>query len=212
MFMKPFGDECHIVTLRGERVTTARFRDADMDEDRDGTEETAPSEKMPPGSPLYNDVLDFLYTEAELLDEDRLVEWLGLLGEEISYRMPVRTTLQRDQGPGFASGTTFFDDDRGTLELRVRRIAESPNAHSEMPATRSRRFVTNVRVEAIGDAVLVRSSLLLLRSRWDTTWFEFLAARREDVLRRFGGELKLVSRNILIDQTVPQSVNLSVFL
>ena len=76
------------------------------------------------------------------------------------------------------------------LSLRVRRILESPNAHAEMPATRSRRFVTNVRVEALGDDVLARSSVLLLRSRWDSTSFEFFAARRNDVLRRFGDELE----------------------
>ena len=42
--------------------------------------------KVRPGDPLYNDVLDFLHEEAELLDEDRLGEWLGMLGPEpVSY-------------------------------------------------------------------------------------------------------------------------------
>ena len=81
-----------------------------------------------------------------------------------------------------------------------------------MPPTRSRRFVTNVRVSVLGDDVLARSSVLLLRSRWDSKCFEFLAARRDDVLRQSGGRLKLVRREILIEQSVAESPNLSVFL
>lgn len=174
---------------------------------------TAPSTaRVRPSDPLYGDVLDFLYTEAELLDEERLEEWLGMLDESLSYRMPVRATTYRGDGPGFDSEASFFDDDLATLGLRVRRILDSPNAHAEMPPTRSRRFVTNIRVATSGGDVLASSSVLLLRSRWDSTSFEFLAGRRNDVLRRVGDALKLVAREILIDQTVPQAPNLSVLL
>lgn len=168
--------------------------------------------RVRPGDPLYNDVLDFLYEEAELLDDDRLDEWLNLMDEGLSYRMPVRLTVARTDGAGFAPEATFFDDGLPMLTLRVRRLLETANAHSETPATRSRRFVTNVRVGVLGDDVLARSSVLLLRSRWDSKCFEFLAARREDVLRRSGGRLKLVRREILIEQSVAESPNLSVFL
>jgi 3-phenylpropionate/cinnamic acid dioxygenase small subunit len=167
--------------------------------------------KVLPNDPLYGEVLDFLYTESELLDKDRLTEWLEMLGDDLSYRMPVRVTLERGDGPGF-SESTYFDDDKMLLGMRVTRIVTSQNAHAEMPATRSRRFVTNVRVETLGDDVLARSSVLLLRSRWDNKWFEFLSARRNDVLRRVDGQLKLASREILIDQAVVESPNLSVFL
>ncbi|BBY37968.1 hypothetical biphenyl dioxygenase beta subunit [Mycobacterium mantenii] len=170
------------------------------------------STRLNPGDPVYNDTLEFLYAEAELLDENRLIEWLAMLADELSYRMPVRVTRQRGDGDDFAQDVTFFDDDLATLTLRVRRLTESPNAHAEMPATRSRRFVTNVRIEQLGDEVFARSSLLLLGSRWDSHSYEFLAARRNDVMRRFDGGLKLVRREILIDQTVPESPCLSVFL
>jgi 3-phenylpropionate/cinnamic acid dioxygenase small subunit len=98
------------------------------------------------------------------------------------------------------------------LSMRVQRIVSSPNAHAEMPPTRSRRFVTNLRVELEGDDIIARTSLLLLRSRWDMKSFEFLSARRDDVLRRVGDDLKIVRREILIDQAVLDSPNLSVFL
>jgi 3-phenylpropionate/cinnamic acid dioxygenase small subunit len=165
-----------------------------------------------PGDALYNDVLGFLNAEAELLDDGRLVDWLEMLSEDISYRMPVRETLQRGEGTGFASRVTLFDDDLSTLTLRVRRLVVSPNAHAEVPATRSRRFLSTVRVETAGDDVLARSSVLLLCSRWDVSSYEFLSAHRNDVLRRFGDDLKLVRREILMDQPVPESPYLSVFL
>lgn len=167
--------------------------------------------RLAPGDAGYNAVLDFLNTEAEILDEGRLLEWVDMLSEDLSYRMPIRQTPPLGQGLGFAPTTTFYDDSLTTLRLRIRRLAESPNAHAEVPATRSRRFVTNVQVEAHGDGLHARSSVLVLGSRWDTSTFEFLAARRNDALRYVGNDLKLVSREILIDQTVPEAPCLSVF-
>lgn len=168
--------------------------------------------RIPPGDPLYNEVLDFLNEEAELLDDDLLMEWLQLLTDDVSYRMPVRSTLQRNKGRGFDDEVTLFDDDKQRLTFRVRRILESPNAHIEWPATRSRRFVTNVRSQRQGDDVLVRSSLLVLQSRWNRSDFDAFSAQRNDVLRRVDGALRLARREILMDQTVPSSPSLSVFL
>ena len=168
--------------------------------------------RVRPGDPLYNEVLDFLNEEAELLDDGRLDEWLHLLTDDVSYRMPVRATLQRGQGTGFSPEVTLFDDDKPRLTFRVRRIMESPNAHIERPATRSRRFVTNVRTHRHDDDVLVRSSLLVLQSRWNRSDYDFFSAQRNDMLRRVDGELRLARREILMDQTIPSSPSLSVFL
>ena len=168
--------------------------------------------RVRPGDPRYNEVLDFLNEEAELLDDDRLDEWLQLLTEDVSYRMPVRATLQRGHGTGFSPEVTLFDDDKPRLTFRVRRIMESPNAHIERPATRSRRFVTNVRTHEHRGELLVRSSLLVLQSRWNRSDYDFFSAQRNDVLRRIDGDLRLAQREILMDQTIPSSPSLSVFL
>ena len=37
--------------------------------------------RLAPGDPVYNDALEFLYTEAELLDENRLFDWLAMLAD-----------------------------------------------------------------------------------------------------------------------------------
>ena len=42
---------------------------------------------------LTLDVAQFLYAEAELLDERRHDEWLALLAEDIRYWMPMRRNV-----------------------------------------------------------------------------------------------------------------------
>src|SRR4249919_1058691 len=44
---------------------------------------------------VYLDVLHFLNVEAELLDDNRFDEWLELLTEDVTYRMPVTVTRER---------------------------------------------------------------------------------------------------------------------
>jgi hypothetical protein len=42
---------------------------------------------------LKQEIEEFLYEEAELLDERRFGEWLGLLTEDLIYVMPIRRPL-----------------------------------------------------------------------------------------------------------------------
>ena len=44
------------------------------------------------GSQTYFEVLDFLNTEAELLDDNKIREWFALLDPEIDYKVPIRVT------------------------------------------------------------------------------------------------------------------------
>ena len=43
---------------------------------------------------LQQELEKFLYSEARLLDERRLEEWLDLLAEEIHYWMPMRSNVK----------------------------------------------------------------------------------------------------------------------
>jgi len=46
---------------------------------------------------LRQDIEDFLYHEAELLDERRYEEWLDLFTEDTHYFMPMRRNVPRDE-------------------------------------------------------------------------------------------------------------------
>ena len=46
---------------------------------------------------VAQDVAEFLYREAELLDERRFEEWLDLFTEDAHYWMPLRRNVPRDE-------------------------------------------------------------------------------------------------------------------
>ena len=47
----------------------------------------------------YAEILDFLYREAELMDEGHFSNWLELMTEDLSYHMPLRVNRGRGVEP-----------------------------------------------------------------------------------------------------------------
>ena len=168
------------------------------------------AEACAPGTPLYSEILEFLYREAALLDESAYAAWIELCAEDIHYIMPVRTTQFRARGAGFED-VSFFDEDINSLRTRVARL-QTESAWAETPPSRTRHFVTNVLVKA-GERpheFAVAANFLVTRTRADQA-YQMFTGRREDLLRRVApSEYRIVSRRILIDQTVITSTNLSV--
>jgi biphenyl 2,3-dioxygenase beta subunit len=165
---------------------------------------------------LRRQIEDFLYFEAELLDDRKLREWLDLLTDDIRYWMPIRhNPLDRPEnimdelarpGEGY-----YFDDDRQSLRVRVERLY-AKNAWAEMPPSRTRHLVSNVRVKKDAGAELeVHSNFLVYRTRMETDQDLFVGTR-QDVLRRFAGSFKIARRTIILDQAVLTAKNISIFL
>ncbi len=160
---------------------------------------------------LEREIGEFFYREAELLDSNRLEDWLELLAEDISYEMPVRITRERSQ-PDVCSQMRHFSEDRRSLELRVRRLG-TDFAWAENPSSRTRRFISNIRVETTSNPneVKARSYFLLYRSRGASTQVELISGERQDLLRKLAGGWKLASRLIIVDQAVLGTRNLAIF-
>jgi 3-phenylpropionate/cinnamic acid dioxygenase small subunit len=167
------------------------------------------------GAPVdtYWEVYEFLIHEAELLDGHREREWVELCTDDVIYRMPVRETRERGAGDGFDEQMFYFDETRGSLELRVRRL-ETEYAWAEDPPSRTRHFVSNIRVSDDGerDEIAAKSNLLLYRSQGTELHNDLISAERHDVLRRTEGGLRLARREILLDHSVLTTHNLSIFL
>jgi len=160
---------------------------------------------------LLFEVEEFLKHEASLLDERRYNDWLELIAEDIHYWMPVRRTVmaanieEEFTRPGEVA---FIDDNRMYLEMRIKRLLVG-SAWAENPPSRTRHFITNVRVTAIdGDEITVSSNFHLYRTRLESEEDSWIG-RREDVLRRNGNSFKLARRHVFIDQTVILSQNMS---
>jgi 3-phenylpropionate/cinnamic acid dioxygenase small subunit len=161
------------------------------------------------------EVEQFLYAEAALLDARRYRDWLALVADDIHYWMPIRRTVTAaDLDLEFTrpGEMAYFDDDRAMLEVRVRKL-EAGSAWSEDPPSRSRHFVSNVRILGVeGDEITLEAAFHLYRSRLNSeedNWY----GRRLDVLRRAesgsAAGFRLARRHLFLDQTVILSANMS---
>lgn len=162
---------------------------------------------------LVHEAEQFLYDEAEILDAHDFKAWLELLTEDIHYKMPVRVTREKTAGRGFDDRIAHMDEDRDSLEMRALRV-DTEYAWAEEPPSRTRHFLTNIRVRPGEDdaELLVKSNLLLYRTRGDVPQYDILSAERHDTLRREDRELRLARRMIYLDQTTLLTHNIGFFL
>lgn len=173
---------------------------------------------LPVSADLQHEVEQFLYFEAALLDERRLREWLELVAEDASYTLDTNTLAQfRDRRRGWAPPTTYiFHEDKHQLERRVARV-ETGQAWSEEPASRTRHFVTNVRILAqTEDELDVACNYLVHRASKSHDHHSFIGTRR-DTLRRVtlddgSGSFLLARRHLELDEFTLMSPNISIIL
>jgi 3-phenylpropionate/cinnamic acid dioxygenase small subunit len=177
-------------------------------------EATPTTTRVPVGSPIYNEVLEFLYDEARMLDEIRLQDWGATLAEDLLYSAPLRQTRPSNQQASSVIRTVqHYHDDYRSVMGRIMRLT-GKSAWAEDPPSRTRRLVTNLQVLQSDkpDEYLVRSYLLITRSRFDFDEYDLISAERHDVLRRVGSSFKLARREVLLDQAVLGTPNLAIFL
>jgi 3-phenylpropionate/cinnamic acid dioxygenase small subunit len=163
---------------------------------------------------VKQEVEDFLYAEAELLDERRYVDWLDLFAEDVRYWMPMRRNVPADElereFTREGADVNWFDEGKDTLTRRVKQILTGVH-WAEQPPSRICHMVSNVQVLDAGpDEVRVKSRFLLYRNRVETET-DFLVGKREDVLRRVDGGFKIARRKIILDQNVLLAKNLTFF-
>jgi 3-phenylpropionate/cinnamic acid dioxygenase small subunit len=168
---------------------------------------------------LEQEIEQFLYCEADLLDERRYEQWLGLLAEDVRYWMPMRRNVKVDdlerEFTREGLDISWFDEGKETLTRRVRQIQTGVH-WAEEPVSRISHMISNVRLlEATPSwsepaEVTVRCRFLVYRNRVETET-DFLVGKREDLLRRVDSEWKIARRKILLDQNVLLSKNLTFF-
>ncbi len=145
------------------------------------------------------EVAEFLYREAHLLDEHRFEEWLTLFTDDLEYLIPLRELVEGDVPP---AGHPIIKDDKLMLIARVKKNATGMS-HVEIPHSTTTRLVTNVLVEdGVAEHELrVFSSFVVRqvrRQRDSFTW----GGRRTDLLRKLEGAWKIARREVLLDETV----------
>jgi 3-phenylpropionate/cinnamic acid dioxygenase small subunit len=167
---------------------------------------------------LAREIEEFLYREADTIDSRHFEEWLGFFTDDIRYWVPIRKNLPFNQRFADATDdhqTAWIDDNRMTLTARVNQVMTKIH-WAEEPLSRVSHLVTNVFVDRVeggerGEEIVVKSNLLVRRSRMEEAG-EMIVGKREDRIRRTGDGLKICWRKILIDQATLSAKNLSFFL
>jgi p-cumate 2,3-dioxygenase beta subunit len=136
---------------------------------------------------------DFLYAEAALLDEWRLQEWLELLTEDVTYSVPAT-----DVPEGDAKNTLFLvADDAIRVHSRVKQLL-GKSAWAENPRSRTRRLISNVRIrETNGETIRVTANFIVYRMRMDQV--DTYVGRYEYTLMQRDGQLKIRERKAILD-------------
>jgi 3-phenylpropionate/cinnamic acid dioxygenase small subunit len=168
---------------------------------------------------LQEDVEQFLYREAELLDARRYEDWLDLLADDVRYWMPMRRNVPAEEPAREftreGADVNWFDEGKDTLTRRVKQILTGVH-WAEQPPSRICHMVANVQVlDAPPDGtapaeVQVNSRFLIYRNRVETET-DLLVGKREDRLRRVDGGWRIARRKIILDQNVLLAKNLTFF-
>ena len=94
-------------------------------------------------------VEEFLYHEADLLDNWKLEEWAALFTDDGQYWVP-----STDAPPDADPRQTLFliYDDRHRIGERAKRLLKK-SAHAEFPHSRTRHLISNVRLHTAGNGL-----------------------------------------------------------
>lgn len=168
---------------------------------------------------LKQDVEDFLYDEAELLDQRLFRDWLDLLADDIVYFMPMRRNVKfgrhaAEENTRQDRDISWFDEDKWTLSKRVEQIMTGVH-WAEEPLSRVCHTVSNIQIVearpsvAAPEEVSVRSRFIVYQNRLEDET-NFFVGKRNDLLRNTDTGWKLAKREIILDQNVLLSKNLTI--
>jgi len=193
----------------------------------DTTEAIAPVESIARRIPrdsryfeIKREIEEFLYDEANMLDERRFKDWLPTLAEDLRYFMPMEFNVkfgehaQRELTKR-EEQISWFNEGKWTLTKRVEQILTGVH-WAEEPLSRVCRLVTNVQLSAIetneaGELEVDASSrFLIYQNRCEYEQYYFVGDRLDRV-RLTNAGWQLASREIRLHQNVLLSKNLSIF-
>ena len=168
---------------------------------------------------LKDEIEQFLYQEAELLDERRFEEWRDFLTEDIRYWMPMRRNVKFGEldreFTREGHDINWFDEGKDTLVRRVNQILTGVH-WAEEPLSRGCHSGSNIQILDATPSwpqpteVSIKCRFLVYRNRVETET-DILVGKREDTLRNVNGQWKIAQRKIILDQNVLLAKNLTFF-
>jgi p-cumate 2,3-dioxygenase subunit beta len=149
---------------------------------------------------LRQQVEEFLYAEAALLDAWALDDWLLLFDEDAKYEVPCNDAPDGDP----ARDLMLIDDNYVRLAARVSRL-NSRRAHREYPHSRTNHQVFNVRVQDVSaEEASVTASFTVWRFRAGRT--SCYVGQYRYRLRRSDDGFRIAAKRAELDMTDLRSV------
>lgn len=137
------------------------------------------------------EIEQFLYREARLADEHDYDGWEALWTDDGVYWVPAGGD---DTDP--ATQMSIVHDNRRRIGTRVRQL-NTGRRHSQVPASRLRRIVSNVEIEGERDGdTVVGANFLLVESRERGT--HLWAGRCTYRLRTVDGQLRMAWKKVAL--------------
>lgn len=168
---------------------------------------------------IKREIEEFLYDEAQLLDERDFTTWIDTLADDLRYFMPMEFNVKFGEHATREFTTrdaqmSWFNEGKWTLNKRVEQILTGVH-WAEEPLSRVCRMVSNVQLtglqnNAAGELeVDVSSRFLIYQNRCEYEQY-FFVGDRFDRIRRTAEGWRLAQREIRLHQNVLLAKNLSI--
>ena len=169
---------------------------------------------------IKREIEEFLFDEAQLLDERDFKGWIDTLADDMRYFMPMEFNVKFGQHASLEltrqdEQMSWFNEGKWTLNKRVEQILTGLH-WAEEPLSRVCRLVSNVQLTALqtnsaGEMeVDVSSRFLIYQNRCEYEQY-FFVGDRLDRIRRTAQGWRLAQREIRLHQNVLLAKNLSIF-
>nr|MEC9419718.1 aromatic-ring-hydroxylating dioxygenase subunit beta [Pseudomonadota bacterium] len=135
------------------------------------------------------EVTDFIYDEARMLDEGRYSEWLSLWLEDGHYWMPLD---YKQTDPHLV--TSLLYEDMFMLRLRVERL-NGARTFSQKPKSRCHHVIQRPFIDEMdGDRIVTNTSMHYVETRLDEQFLLALTATHE--LKVVDGEIRIANKRV----------------
>jgi p-cumate 2,3-dioxygenase beta subunit len=139
------------------------------------------------------DIVDFLYTEAKLLDEWKLKEWATLFTDDGTYKIP--PIGEPDASP--TKSIFYIHDNRSRLQERAERLLKK-EAHVEYPHSTTTRNYHNILVSDLeSDVITVECNFTTHRTKREVV-DTFIGKKKYEIVRA-GGGLAIKSKKVILN-------------
>jgi p-cumate 2,3-dioxygenase beta subunit len=152
---------------------------------------------MSNGQSTRDQVEEFLYQEAELIDDWRLPEWSELYTEDARYDV---TSLDCVDPVNSSAKNSLFllADDKERLTSRAKRLMKK-TAHAEFPHSKVRHIISNVRLEPNANGeIKVRANFVVFRTKEDNT-SQYMGQTHYVLMPREGGGFRIKHKRCILD-------------